>query len=75
VLSVTLLMALAGCVTEQTAFQKPGVSPVDRRQDESACLREAVGADLDQQLLAPYRIDREVFIRWMEKRGYTATPR
>jgi hypothetical protein len=23
VLSVTLLMALAGCVTEQTAFQKP----------------------------------------------------
>jgi hypothetical protein len=74
-LVLTLLVSLAGCATKQIALEKPTVTPVDRQQDENACLRAAVGGELDRQLLAPYRIDRDLFMRCMEGRGYTAKPR
>jgi hypothetical protein len=71
-LLVPLLMALAACATEQIAFEKLGVSSGDRQRDENACLREAIGGGTSGQLLAPYRIDRDAFIRCMEARGYAA---
>jgi len=71
-LLVLVLMALAACATEQIAFEKLGVSSGDRQRDENACLRQAIGGETSGQLLAPYRIDRDAFIRCMEARGYTA---
>ena len=71
-LLVLVLMALAACATEQIAFEKLGVSSGDRQRDENACLRQAIGGETSGQLLAPYRIDRDAFIRCMEGRGYTA---
>jgi len=68
---VPLLMALAACATEQIAFEKLGVNSADRQRDENACLRAAIGAETSGQLLAPYRIDRDAFIRCMEAHGYT----
>jgi hypothetical protein len=69
------LTSVAACATERIAFEKLGVSPAERRQDENACLREAIGGETSGQLLAPYRIDRDTFIRCMEAHGYAAKPR
>ena len=71
-LLVPLLMALTACATEQIAFEKLGVSSDDRQRDENACLRASIGGETSGQLLAPYRIDRDAFIRCMEARGYIA---
>jgi hypothetical protein len=48
------------------------VTPGDRQRDENACLRQAIGGETSGQLLAPYHIDRDAFIRCMEAHGYTA---
>lgn len=65
--AVTLL---AGCATGRIAWDKPGSSQAERDRDETACLRTAIGVHGRAELLAPYCIDRDVYIRCMETRGY-----
>lgn len=62
---------LGGCATARIAWDKPGVTQAERERDENACFRAAIGTDGGGQLLAPYCIDREVYTRCMETRGYT----
>jgi hypothetical protein len=62
---------LAGCTTGRIAWDKPGVSQAERERDENACLRAAIGTRSGGELLAPYCIDRDVYTRCMETRGYT----
>ena len=56
---------LAGCATWRIAWDKAGISPAERERDET------IGTDGGGQFLAPYCIDREVYIQCMETRGYT----
>ena len=66
---------LAGCVTrERLVFDKPGVTPADRRRDEDQCLRNAVSQDTDGRLLALVVIDRDAYARCMQTHGYTMRP-
>ena len=61
-----------GRTTGRIAWEKAGVTQADRERDENACLRSSITADSGGgQLLAPYCIDREVYTRCMESRGYT----
>jgi hypothetical protein len=63
---------VAGCATGRIAWEKAGITQADRERDENACLRSAITADSGGgQLLAPYCIDREIYTRCMEGRGYT----
>lgn len=62
---------LAGCTTGRIAWEKPGASQPERERDENACLRAAIGTHSGGELLAPYCIDRDVYVRCMETRGYT----
>jgi hypothetical protein len=64
----------AGCAKHGIAWEKAGVSPADRERDENACLRAAISLDRGA-LLEPYSIDRDVYVRCMEGRGYTVRPR
>jgi hypothetical protein len=66
---------LGGCATGRIAWDKPGVSQTERERDENTCLRTAIGTDGGGQLLVPYCIDREVYTRCMETRGYTVRPK
>jgi hypothetical protein len=50
---------------------RPGISQAERERDENACLRAAIGTHSGGELLAPYCIDRDVYTRGMETRGYT----
>ncbi len=69
---VAAAISLAGCATGRIAWEKAGVAQAERERDENACLRSAITADSGGgQLLAPYCIDREVYTRCMESRGYT----
>jgi hypothetical protein len=74
--ALVLLVAatsLVGCATGgRIVWEKPGSAQAERERDESACLRSAITADSGGgQLLAPYCIDREIYTRCMESRGYT----
>jgi hypothetical protein len=73
--ALVLLVAatsLVGCATGRIVWEKPGSAQAERERDESACLRSAITLDSGGgQLLAPYCIDREVYTRCMESRGYT----
>jgi hypothetical protein len=62
---------LTGCATGRIAWDKPGVTQAERERDENACLRAAIDSDGRAQLLAPYCIDRDTYVRCMEGRGYT----
>ena len=62
---------LAGCATGRIAWEKSGVTQAERERDENACLRSAIGQEGRGQLLAPYCIDRDVYTRCMEGKGYT----
>ena len=66
---------LGGCATGRIAWDKSGVTQVERERDENACLRASIGTDGGGQLLVPYCIDREVYTRCMETRGYTVRPK
>jgi len=69
---VAAAMLLAGCATGRIAWDKAGVAQAERERDENACIRTAITADSGGgQLLAPYCIDREIYTRCMESRGYT----
>ncbi len=65
---------LAGCATSRIAWDKAGAAAADREQDENACMRTAIGLD-SGSLLVPYCIDRDVYTRCMETRGYPVRPK
>jgi len=69
VVLLTAMTLVAGCATRRIAWEKSGVTQADRERDENTCLRTAIGSD--GEILAPYCIDRELYIRCMEGRGYT----
>jgi hypothetical protein len=76
--TIALLAAaalLVGCATGRITWEKPGIGQAERERDENACLRAAIGTDGGEGLLAPYCIDREVYTRCMETRGYTVRPK
>jgi hypothetical protein len=69
---LALLLSVVGCATTQISYDKPGVTQTERKQDESECLRAAIGTDERGRILSVYQIDREVYARCLEARGYTA---
>ena len=76
-LPIVLLAAttlVAGCATPRIAWEKAGVTQAERERDENACLRAALAGE-GGQLLAAYCIDRDIYTRCMEARGYTVRSR
>ena len=69
---LVLLLPAAACATAQVTYDKPGVTQAERKQDEGACLRAAISSDEHARFLAVYQIDREVYVRCLQARGYTA---
>jgi hypothetical protein len=69
---LALLLPVAGCATAQVTYDKPGVTQAERKQDENECLRAAIGSGEQPRFLAVYQIDREVYVRCLQARGYTA---
>jgi hypothetical protein len=70
VLLLSAAALLAGCATSRIAWDKAGATQAERELDENACLRAAIGLD-GGGVLVPYCIDRDVYTRCMETRGYT----
>jgi hypothetical protein len=66
---------LTGCATGRIVWDKPGVTQAERERDENTCLRAAIGTDSRGQLLVAYCLDRDIYTRCMEGRGYTAQPK
>ena len=62
--------ALAGCAVHWI-YDKPGVTPEQLARDKGACLQEAPASGLLADLLRQEALDREVFNRCMQRRGYT----
>jgi len=61
---------LGGCAAKEWVYDKPGVTPAKLDQDMAACRKEAH----DPQTIAlpgSPRMDRTVFNRCMERKGYT----
>lgn len=71
VVALAATTMLVGCAAGRISWEKPGVAQGERERDEDACLRAAITAEGGGQLLSPYCIDREVYTRCMEGRGYT----
>jgi hypothetical protein len=69
---LALLLPVVGCATSHIAYDKPGVSEIERKQDENACLRAAISSDERARVFTVYQIDREAYGRCLEARGYTA---
>ncbi|MBI1846814.1 MAG: hypothetical protein HY294_04865 [Candidatus Rokubacteria bacterium] len=73
--STALLVGLgalaAGCAgSGEWVYEKPDVLPAQYDRDSAACRRESI----DRQGFAIFqsgRLDREVFNRCMQRRGYT----
>jgi hypothetical protein len=71
--AVALLYAaslLAGCATEEWIYEKPGMTPAKLDHDMAACRKEAP----DPRSVVPpgsERVDRKLFNRCMERKGYT----
>ncbi len=64
---------VVACATQEWSYDKPGVTPARFDHDLVTCRREATdpkafGVTPDQ------RIDRTLFNRCMERRGYTVKP-
>jgi hypothetical protein len=70
---VALLYAaslLAGCATEEWIYEKRGMTPAKLDHDMAACRKEAP----DPRSVVPpgsERVDRALFNRCMERKGYT----
>jgi hypothetical protein len=67
---LVMLALLTGCANHQALYEKPGVSEVDRKRDQSACVRVALTSGQPAQI-GPATIDRDVFAQCMETKGYT----
>ena len=62
---------LAGCATREWIYEKPSMTPARLDHDMATCRKEA----LDPRavaIVASERVDRAVFNRCMERKGYTA---
>jgi hypothetical protein len=71
-LLLVMLAPFAGCATtKRLTFDRAGADKSELERDENACLRSAIGIKTSGEILAPYCIDRDVFIQCMEARGYT----
>ena len=67
---------LTGCATAKVAGdEERQAREASRKQAESACVRAALTASDSGQLLMPYVVDRDVYARCMEARGYPAATR
>jgi hypothetical protein len=71
--AVALLYAaslLAGCATEDWIYEKPGMTPAKLDHDMAACRKEAPDP---RSVVLPFseRVDRALFNRCMERKGYT----
>ena len=70
---VTLACAatlLAACATKEWVYEKPGMTPAKLDRDMMLCRKEAA----DPQIVAlpgTPRVDRTLFNRCMERKGYT----
>ncbi len=63
----------AGCAGPEWIYEKRGATPARIDHDKATCRQEAT----DPKALAVSaagRLDREVFNRCMERKGYTARP-
>lgn len=62
---------LVGCATTGLGvYDKPGAPEADVKRDRSACLRASASESEPFRFSGP-TIDREVFVRCMEAKGYT----
>ncbi len=68
-------VVIAGCATGKLTYVKAGTTEVERKRDESECLRSALDHTYRAHILIPIAIDREVFQSCLEARGYTAVRR
>ena len=64
---------LAGCASQQWVYEKPGLTPAKLDHDMVLCRREANDPQMAALPGTP-RVDRAVFHRCMERRGYTVRP-
>jgi hypothetical protein len=71
-LAVALLLAGCASAAGRIVYDKPSVTQADRKQDEGACLPEAVTTNGSGRMFAPYLIDRDAYSRCMEARRYSA---
>jgi len=72
IVSTALLLAcaLAGCGVHWI-YDKPGVTPDQLARDQGACLQESPSAGLFEQIFREDTVNREVFNRCMQRRGYS----
>jgi hypothetical protein len=68
VLGITGL--LVGCAGGMAVYEKSGAAEADVRRDRAACLQGAA-TDSEAFRFSGPTIDREVFARCMEAKGYT----
>ena len=62
---------LAGCASEAWIYEKPGMTPAKLDHDMAVCRKEAP----DPRSVVPpgsERVDRALFNRCMERKGYTS---
>lgn len=61
---------LAGCATEVWIYEKPGVTPAKLDHDKAVCRKESPDP---RSVFLPgsERVDRTLFNRCMERKGYT----
>lgn len=76
-MAVVLASALStvACATSTTATSADAEAAA-RREAESECVYQALGmGHHGGGVLAPYTVDRDVYARCMEARGYSVTTR
>ena len=64
---------LVGCATQQWVYDKPGTTPAKLGHDMAICRKEANDPQTVTLPGSP-RVDRTVFNRCMERKGYTVRP-
>ena len=67
---------LAGCATGKMARdESQGVSDPDRQRATNECVRASLTVSNSGELFMPYLVDRDVYARCMEARGYPTITR
>ena len=67
---------LAGCATGTMARdESQGVSDPDRKRAANECVRASLRVSDSGELFMPYLVDRDVYARCMEARGYATITR